>query len=162
MITKKSSITIENVLYDKFRLDIFNILKKMGAFINITRVSNNTCKIIVKSSNLKNITIESKNSSALIDEYPILAIAAAVGEGKMIMKGLGELRYKESDRFKAIVEGLNKCGVDVKSFKDNIHIKGKKKLKGGCTLDAKNDHRIAMSFNILSLISEKPIFIKGK
>ena len=87
LITKKSFITIENVLYDKFRLHIFNILKKMGAFINISRVFDNRCKIIVKSSKLKNITVESKSSSALIDEYPILAIAASIGEGEMIMKG---------------------------------------------------------------------------
>jgi 3-phosphoshikimate 1-carboxyvinyltransferase len=79
----------------------------------------------------------------------------------MVMKGLGELRYKESDRFKAIVEGLEKCGADVKSLKDNIIIKGRKKIKGGCTIDAKNDHRIAMSFNILSLITEEPIFVRG-
>ena len=77
------------------------------------------------------------------------------------MKGLGELRFKESDRFKSIVEGLRNCGADVKSFKDNIIIRGRKKIKGGCRLDAKNDHRIAMSFNILSLISEEPILIKG-
>ena len=79
-ITKKSSITIENVLYDKFRLKIFNILKKMGASINIVRLEKNTCKIIVKSSKLKNFNIESSNSSALIDEYPILSIAAACSE----------------------------------------------------------------------------------
>ena len=161
LITKKSSIIIENVLYDKFRLDIFNILKKMGAFINIIREGKNTCKIIVKSSMLKNITIESKNSSALIDEYPILSIAASSAEGTMIMKGLGELRYKESDRFSAIVEGLHKSGADVRSFEDNIIIKGKKKIKGGCIIDAKNDHRISMSFNILSLITEEPIFVRG-
>ena len=160
-ITKKSSITIENVLHDKFRLGVFNILKKMGASINIVRLEKNTCKIIVKSSKLKNFNIESSNSSALIDEYPILSIAAACSEGIMVMKGLGELRYKESDRFKAIVEGLEKCGVDVKSLKDNIIIKGRKKIKGGCTIDAKNDHRIAMSFNILSLITEEPIFVRG-
>ena len=77
------------------------------------------------------------------------------------MKGLGELRYKESDRFKAIVEGLDQCGADIKSLKDNIIIKGRKKIKGGCTIDAKNDHRIAMSFNILSLITEEPIFVRG-
>jgi 3-phosphoshikimate 1-carboxyvinyltransferase len=160
-ITKKSSITIENVLYDKFRLCVFNILKKMGASINIVRLEKNTCKIIIKSSRLKNFNIESSNSAALIDEYPILSIAAACSEGMMVMKGLGELRYKESDRFKAIVEGLEKCGADVKSLKDNIIIKGRKKIKGGCTIDAKNDHRIAMSFNILSLITEEPIFVRG-
>ena len=88
-ITKKSSITIENVLHDKFRLGVFNILKKMGASINIVRLEKNTCKIIVKSSKLKNFNIESSNSSALIDEYPILSIAAACSEGIMVMKGLG-------------------------------------------------------------------------
>ena len=161
LITKKSVITLENVLYDKFRLGFIDILKKMGALIDIVRMSNDTCKIIVKSSKLKNISIESKSSSALIDEYPILSIAASCSEGEMIMKGLGELRFKESDRFRSIVEGLGNCGADVKSFKDNIIIRGRKKIKGGCRLDAKNDHRIAMSFNILSLISEEPILIKG-
>ena len=97
----------------------------------------------------------------MIDEYPILSIAASSAEGTMIMKGLGELRYKESDRFGAIVEGLHKSGADVRSLEDNIIIKGKKKIKGGCIIDAKKDHRISMSFNILSLITEEPIFVRG-
>ena len=133
----------------------------MGALIDILKTDQNTCKIIAKSSKLKNIYVSSKYSSALIDEYPILSIAAACAEGEMTMKGLEELRYKESDRFSAIVDGLNKSGADVKSFKDNITIRGKIFLKGGCVVNANNDHRIAMAFNILSLISEKPIFING-
>ena len=161
LITKKSSIIIENVLYDIFRLKVFYILKKMGASIEISKTDENTCKIKAKSSRLKSIYVSSRYSSALIDEYPILSIAAASAEGEMVMKGLEELRYKESDRFSAIVEGLSKSGADVKTFKNNIIIRGQKTLKGGCELDAKNDHRIAMAFNILSLISDKPIHVKG-
>ena len=77
------------------------------------------------------------------------------------MKGLSELRFKESNRFIAIIDGLKKVGVDAKGIKDDIFIKGSKIIKGGCTIDAKNDHRIAMSFNVLSLVSKKPVLIKG-
>ena len=161
IITKKSSISIENVLHDKLRLNVFSILKKMGANIKIIKTKENTCKIKVKSSKLKNISINSKNSAALIDEYPILAVAAACAEGKAIMKGLGELRFKESNRFFAIINGLTKVGIDAKGIKDDIFVRGSKIIEGGCTIDAKNDHRIAMSFNVLSLVSKKPICIKG-
>ena len=161
IITKNSSITIENVLLDRFRLNVFKILQKMGANIKITKVNTDTCKIEVKSSKLNNIIIKSDKSASLIDEYPILSVAAACGQGKMMMEGLEELRFKESDRFSAIVKGLSKTGVQTDSFKNNILIKGCKNIKGGCIIDAKNDHRIAMAFNILSLVSEKPIIVKG-
>ena len=97
----------------------------------------------------------------LIDEFPALSIAAACGKGKMIMKGLGELRYKESDRFKSISEGLRKAGVQVNTFNDDMEIIGTRKVLGGNTIVAQNDHRIAMSFNLLSLFSEKPIKVIG-
>ncbi|MBF95882.1 MAG: 3-phosphoshikimate 1-carboxyvinyltransferase [Pelagibacterales bacterium] len=161
IITKNSSICIENILHDKFRLNIFSVLKKMGAKIKIIKTNEDKCKIIVKSSNLKNIYLSDNKSSALIDEYPILSIAAACARGYSKMEGLGELRFKESNRFDAIIDGLNKSGVEVKSVKDKIIIKGSKKIKGGCIIDANNDHRIAMCFNILSLVSEEPILIKG-
>ena len=77
------------------------------------------------------------------------------------MEGLSELRFKESDRYRAIINGLNKAGVTAVGYKDSIKIIGKKSIKGGCTINAENDHRIAMSFNILSLLSEKPILVKG-
>ena len=115
----------------------------------------------MKSSPLIGVNIEAHQVARAIDEFPILSIAAACAQGGAIMEGLGELRFKESDRFNAIIDGLNKSGVAAKSFKDNIMIKGNRKIKGGCTIDARNDHRIAMSFNILSLVSEQPILIKG-
>ena len=72
-----------------------------------------------------------------------------------------ELKYKESDRLKAIYENLSECGVEVHSKKNNLVIIGNKTIPGGCIINAKNDHRIAMAFNILSLISTKPIRILG-
>lgn len=161
LITKKSSITIKNVLNDKFRLSIFRVLKQMGARISFLEKKNDVCDIIIKSSVLKSIIIKSNKSSSLIDEYPILSIAAACAKGETIMEGLGELRFKESDRFKAIIDGLSKCGVFINGYKDTILIKGMKKIPGGCFINALNDHRIAMSFNILNLVAEKPILITG-
>ena len=79
----------------------------------------------------------------------------------MTMKGLGELRYKESNRFLAIELGLKRCGINIKAIKDNLEIIGQKNVIGGCEINSKNDHRIAMAFNILNLVSEKPIKIIG-
>jgi len=160
LITKNSKIHIENVLNDKFRLSVFKVLEKMGAKIKIKKLSSDICKILVESSKLKGINIKSNLSAALIDEYPILSIAAACAEGETRMEGLGELRFKESDRLNAIVVGLNKCGVTVKSHKDNIIINGMKEISGGCYIEPENDHRIAMSFNILNLVTKYPIKVK--
>ena len=157
LITKNSNIVIKNVLNDDMRLKVFKILIKMGGKISFTKKTKKTLDIRVKYSNLKNVSIPAEDSTALIDEFPILSIAAACGKGKMSMKGLGELRYKESDRFLAIEKGLKNCGVSVKAIKNNLEIIGRKTVLGGCEIDSKNDHRIAMAFNILNLVSEKPI-----
>ena len=133
----------------------------MGGIIKINKTSVDTCEIIAKYSNLRNINLNKNDTTPLIDEFPALSIAAACGKGKMIMKGLRELRYKESDRFKAISEGLRNAGVQVNTFKDDMEIMGTRKVLGGNTIVAQNDHRIAMSFNLLSLFSEKPIKVIG-
>ena len=77
------------------------------------------------------------------------------------MRALGELRYKESDRFRSISNGLKKSGIEVNTFKDNMEIIGTRKVLGGNSIDSYNDHRIAMSFNVLNLFSEKPIKVIG-
>ena len=161
LITKGSKVKVINVLYDKMRLKIFDILIKMGGIIKIDKTSSDRCDIIAEYSNLKNIDLNRSVVTALIDEFPALSIAASCGKGKMRMKGLGELRYKESDRFKSISEGLKQSGVEVNTFKDDMEIIGKRKVQGGNTIDAQNDHRIAMSFNVLNLFSEKPIKVIG-
>ena len=161
LITKNSNVVIKNILNDNLRLKVFKVLIKMGGKISFIKKTKKTCDVRIKYSNLKNISIPAKDSTALIDEFPILSIAAACGEGKMSMKGLGELRYKESNRFLAIELGLKSCGVNIKAIKDNLEITGQKIIKGGCEIDSKNDHRIAMAFNILNLVSEKPVKIIG-
>ena len=161
LLIKDSKVKVINVLYDRMRLKIFNILKKMGGKIKINKSSNDKCEIIAEYSHLKNINLNKNDVTSLIDEFPALSIAAACGKGKMIMKGLRELRFKESDRFKSISEGLQKSGVEVITYKDDMEIVGTRKVLGGSIIDAKNDHRIAMSFNILNLISEKPIKVIG-
>ncbi len=161
LITKASKVTIKNVLNDPMRLKIFKVLIKMGGKIILNKTSNNTCDISAEYSKLVNITLKKNDAMPLIDEFPILSIAAACGQGKMSMKGLGELKFKESDRFLAIKEGLKKCGVEVNTTGEDMQIIGSKKIKGEAKIDAKNDHRIAMSFNILSLIAEKKIRVIG-
>ena len=161
IITKNSKIELKNIYYDKFRLKIFFVLKKMGAKIDIKKNNRGNCDITVESSNLKNLIIPAKDSSALIDEYPILSIAASSANGKMIMKGLKELRFKESDRLTAIFKGLSQSGIKTELIKDTLIIQGRKNIRGGNIINASNDHRMAMSFNILSLITKSPIIIKG-
>ena len=161
LTVKGSKIKIKNVLFDSMRLKVFKILKKMGGNIKINKTSKDTCEIIAEYSILKNIHLNKYDTTPLIDEFPALSIAAAYGKGKMIMRGLGELRYKESDRFKSISLGLRNAGVEVNTFKDDMEIIGNRKVIGGNIIDAKNDHRIAMSFNLLNLFSEKPIKVIG-
>ena len=161
LIAKGSKVKVENILYDSMRLKVFKILTKMGGVIKINKTSVDTCEIIARYSSLKNINLNKNDTTSLIDEFPALSIAAACGKGKMIMKGLGELRYKESDRFKSISEGLRNAGVQVNTFKDDMEIIGTRKVFGGNTINAQNDHRIAMSFNLLSLFSEKPVKVIG-
>ena len=161
LITKGSKVKVKNILYDSMRLKVFKILIKMGGIIKINKTSIDTCEIVAEYSMLKNINLNKEDTTPLIDEFPALSIAAACGKGKMIMKDLGELRYKESDRFKSISEGLRNAGVEVNTLKDDMEIVGTRKVLGGNTIVAKNDHRIAMSFNLLSLFSEKPIKVIG-
>lgn len=161
LITKGSRISIQNVLNDPMRLKIFKVLMKMGGKIILKKISNNLLHIEAESSILKNLSLNKNDAMPLIDEFPILSIAAACGLGKMKMKGLGELRFKESDRFLAIEEGLKKCGVKVNTSGDDMEITGNKEVMGDAKIEAKNDHRIAMAFNVLSLISIKPIQVKG-
>ena len=92
----------------------------------------------------------------MIDEYPILSMAAACAEGRTIMNGISELRVKESDRIKIVSDGLKEAGIKTVEKNDSLEIFGGE-IKGGCTIDSELDHRIAMSFLILGLVSNRPI-----
>ena len=160
VICPESKIELKNIMINKGRNGLFKTLKEMGAKINIFNKKNNggeeTASIIAEYSQLKGITVPSKRVPSMIDEYPILSIAASCAEGKTIMDGISELRVKESDRIKIISNGLIKAGVKTIEKAESLTIYGSK-VVGGCSIDSELDHRIAMSFLILGLISKEPI-----
>ena len=160
VICPESKIELKNIMINKGRDGLFKTLKEMGAKINIFNKKNNggeeTASIIAEYSQLKGITVPSKRVPSMIDEYPILSIAASCAEGKTVMDGISELRVKESDRIKIISNGLIKAGVKTIEKAESLTIYGSK-VVGGCSIDSELDHRIAMSFLILGLISKEPI-----
>jgi 3-phosphoshikimate 1-carboxyvinyltransferase len=96
----------------------------------------------------------------MIDEYPVLAVAAAFAEGATVMRGLAELRVKESDRLAAIVDGLEACGVTVEAADDTLTVTGAgNRLEGGGHIATRLDHRIAMAFLVLGLAAPLPVTI---
>ena len=157
LITKDSSITIKNVGINETRFTLLEILKKMGSDINIKNRSiccgEEVADIEVSSSALSGISIDEESIPKIIDEIPILSIAASFAEGETSITGAGELRFKESDRLMAIEEGLNKIGVSYKSSDDGIVIMGNKNLNISkeVNINSFGDHRIAMSFLIAGL-----------
>ena len=167
LITADSAITIPNVGLNPLRFGLYETLREMGADIGISNqrieggepVGDITCH----SSQLSGINVPESRAASMIDEYPILAIAAACAEGTTTMHGIGELRVKETDRIAMTEQGLLKAGVEVKTTPDSMTIKGGsgKALAGGFTLDACHDHRIAMAFLVCGLASSSPISVSG-
>jgi 3-phosphoshikimate 1-carboxyvinyltransferase len=166
LISKNSKVTIKNVLLNPTRTGILDVLKKMKAKIKIKN-KKTVCGEIVgdieaKSSNLKATTVPEKMAPRLIDEYPILFITACFAKGTSNFKGIEELRVKESDRIKSMEDGLKPLGVKVSSTKSSVKITGTNsfKLNKKIKIDAKGDHRIAMSFYVLSQVLNKSFKIK--
>jgi 3-phosphoshikimate 1-carboxyvinyltransferase len=166
LISKNSKVTIKNVLLNPTRTGILDVLKKMKAKIEIKNKKTVCGEIIgdieAKSSNLKATIVPEKMAPRLIDEYPILFIAACFAKGTSNFKGIEELRVKESDRIKSMEDGLKPLGVKVSSTKSSVKITGTNsfKLNKKIKIDAKGDHRIAMSFYVLSQVLNKSFKIK--
>jgi 3-phosphoshikimate 1-carboxyvinyltransferase len=166
LISKNSKVTIKNVLLNPTRTGILDVLKKMKAKIKIKNKKTICGEVVgdieVKSSNLKATTVPEKMAPRLIDEYPILFIAACFAKGTSKFNGIEELRVKESDRIKSMEDGLKPLGVKISSTKSSVKITGGNsfKLNQKIKIDAKGDHRIAMSFYILSQVLNKPFKIK--
>ena len=168
LITPNSEILIKNVCINELRTGLFYTLIEMGAEINISNEKEINGEIIAdisaKSSNLHGITVPKSRAPSMIDEYPILAIAASQAKGTTIMEGVEELRYKETDRISAIVEGLCVLGIEANETKDSISITGiseNASIQGGIELDSRLDHRIAMSFLCLGLVTKRPIILNN-
>lgn len=166
LISKNSKVVIKNVLLNPTRTGILDVLKKMKAKIKIKNKKIICGELVgdieAKSSNLKAAIVPEKMAPRLIDEYPILFIAACFAKGTSQFKGIEELRVKESDRIQSMELGLKPLGVKISSTKNSVKITGTNsfKLNKKIKIDAKGDHRIAMSFYILSQVLNKPFKIK--
>ena len=167
IITPNSNVKVLNVCINNLRTGLYKSLIEMGAnitFSNKTKINGETvADISAGFSDLKGITIPKSRVASMIDEYPILSIAAIKAKGNTIMEGIEELRFKETDRIRAMSEGLSLLGVETKTTKNNMVIKGKGPdcvLNGNLTIKSNLDHRIAMSFLCLGLITENPITVE--
>ena len=154
LINKNSHIIIKNINNNPTRNGIILALRKMGAKIKLfnQRINNNehVCDMEVVNSNLKGCELGPEFADLMIDEYPILSVAASFANSPSIFRGLGELRVKESDRLKLILKNLQNCGVDCKVENDNLFINPFKKYEIKKNIIQTNfDHRIAMAFCIM-------------
>ena len=163
LIIPNSEITIKNVGINETRSGIIDVLKSMNGNIELVNeriISNEkVADIKVKYSDLKATTIEGEIIPRLIDELPIIAVAATQAEGTTIIKDAQDLRNKEADRITAVKTELKKLGANIEETNDGFIINGKTNLIGDCEIECYHDHRIAMSAYIAGLICEKTIKI---
>ncbi len=158
-IAPGSDLTLEHVGMNPTRVGVVNILRLMGANIDVLNArevgGEPVADLRVRAATLRGIRIPQDQVPLAIDEFPALFIAAACADGETVLTGAEELRVKESDRIAAMAQGLHRVGVDAKETPDGIVIKGGK-LRGG-EIDSRGDHRIAMSFAIAALRAEGTI-----
>ncbi|NKB45766.1 MAG: 3-phosphoshikimate 1-carboxyvinyltransferase [Alphaproteobacteria bacterium] len=164
LITADSEVSLLNVGLNPHRTGLFETLKDMGADLAIAneRVEGGepVGDLVARSSKLRGVVVPAARAPSMIDEYPVLAMAAACAEGETRMEGLGELRVKESDRLSAIADGLNSCDVMCEIDGDTLIVSGcAGAVPGDAVAQVHLDHRIAMSFLVLGLASEQPIGI---
>lgn len=163
-LIKGSHIVIEDVGINPTRTGILSVLEEMGANIRVSNrklISNEPIgDIEVKYSQLRGITIDRDQIGRLIDEIPIIAVAAALAKGRTIIRGAEDLKYKESNRIEAITEELNKMGACIEALPDGMVIDGVEELKPAKLL-SHDDHRIAMALSIAALTVKGKSYIQG-
>ena len=164
LIVPGSDVAIEGVMMNPLRTGLLATLMEMGADIEVSdrRVEGgeNVADLRVRASVLKGVDVPASRAPSMIDEYPVLAVAAAYAQGETRMRGLHELRVKESDRLAAVAAGLATAGVDHAIEGDDLIVQGGDgAVRGGGIVETHLDHRIAMSFLVLGLASEKAMAI---
>ena len=161
-ITPGADVVIENVLINPLRFGFYETLKEMGANLSIENrrleCGEPVADIRVRHSVLHGVEVPEARAPSMIDEYPILAVVASCASGETMMRGLGELRVKESDRIASVEAGLIANGADVESGEDWMRVTGDgSPPAGGACVKTHHDHRIAMSFLVLGGVSENPV-----
>ncbi|MBQ4646451.1 MAG: 3-phosphoshikimate 1-carboxyvinyltransferase [Candidatus Gastranaerophilales bacterium] len=165
-IVPNSSIVIKNVGINPTRTGIIDVFEQ--AQINFELLNQRTIcneKVadikVTYSENIKPFEISGDIIPRLIDEIPILAVLATQANGKSIIKDAQDLRNKESDRIKTVTESFKELGIKIEEFEDGFEITGKNKINSNATLKTHLDHRLAMSYYVLSLINKKEMTIDG-
>ena len=162
LVTPQSDVVVENVMLNGTRTGLLETLKEMGARLDIENErqagGETVGDIRARSSRLKGVRVPAARAPSMIDEYPILSVAAAYAEGDTTMEGLGELRVKESDRLAAVAAGLAANGVEAETGPDWLKVRGGA-VAGGGTVKTHLDHRIAMAFLVLGLNSKAAVTV---
>jgi 3-phosphoshikimate 1-carboxyvinyltransferase len=167
LVTPGSEVTVQGMLLNPLRIGLLDTLGEMGADLSVTNVRDEggetVADVTARHSELEGVEVPPDRAPAMIDEYPILAVAAAFASGPTVMRGIGEMRVKESDRIALMAAGLAACGVGVEEEAEALTVVGAKRgnhsVRGGATVTTHGDHRIAMSHLVLGLASETPVSV---
>jgi 3-phosphoshikimate 1-carboxyvinyltransferase len=167
LITPGSEVTVEGMLLNPLRIGLLETLGDMGADLSVTNVRDEggetVADITARYSELTGVEVPPERAPSMIDEYPILGVAAAFAQGATVMRGIGEMRVKESDRIALMAQGLGACGVGVEEGPDSLTVVGAVRanhgVAGGARVATHGDHRIAMSHLILGLASDQPVAV---
>jgi 3-phosphoshikimate 1-carboxyvinyltransferase len=163
-IASREPLTVRAVGVNPSRTGVISILRLMGADLRLENPRDvggePVADLTVYPATLRGAEIPPELVPLAIDEFPALFVAAACAEGRTVVTGAEELRHKESDRIETMAEGLRALGVRVETLPDGMIIDGQPHL-GGATLDARGDHRIAMSFAMAALRAKAPITLTG-
>ena len=171
LITENSHLLLPTIGMSPERIGLITTLREMGGRIKISNEreigGEQVADLVVSSSQLKGIAIPADRAPSMIDEYPILCIAAAMANGPTLMVNIGELRHKEADRIAIMAKGLRLAGVNVDETETTMRVYGTKTgnrnsyIKGGFSIHSEHDHRIAMSFLTLGFVSSDRIIVDG-
>jgi len=164
LVTPGSAVTVEGVLLNPLRTGLFVTLQEMGADLTIENVreaaGEQVGDVTARSCDLRGVVVPADRAPSMIDEYPILAAVAAFARGRTVMRGLGELRVKESDRIAAMAAALGACGVETEEEAEGLIVTGTgKRPAGGGAVRTHGDHRIAMSSLVLGLGAAAPVTV---
>lgn len=163
LLVPGSEVVVEGVMMNPSRTGLLATLAEMGAAIEVVRARDEggeeVADLKVTASRLRGVDVPAHRAPAMIDEYPVLAVAAAFAEGETRMRGLHELRVKESDRLAAVAAGLAANGVPHRIEGDDLVVEGRGRVRGGGLVATHLDHRIAMSFLVMGLAAQDPVTV---
>ena len=162
LIVPGAEVTVKNVMLNPLRTGLFETWREMGADLTVSNRraagGEEVGDLTARHSTLRGVVVPPERAASMIDEYPILAATAAFARGETVMRGIGEMRVKESDRIALTAAGLQACGVEVEEEPEGFVVTGGP-VRGGATVTTHGDHRIAMSHLILGLAAQAAVTV---